>query len=64
MKLIPLKDYEILTLEVLKNRSMAENNPLNLLKGYKAKNTLKRIFEEVGQADFIFWVNFILDENE
>jgi hypothetical protein len=64
MKLIPLKDYEILTLEVLNNRSMAENNPLNLIKGYKTKNTLKRIFEQVGQADFIFWVNFILDENE
>jgi len=63
MKIL-IKDYKILKSKVLKNRSMAENNPLNLLKGYKADDTLKRIFEEVGEENFIERVNLILDENE
>ena len=43
---------------VLKNRSMAENDPMNILGSNKS---VDEFFEVVGQVEFIKAVNWILD---
>lgn len=59
------KDWKILEFEVLENRSMAENDPMNLIKATQPDDdTVKRIFEQVGKQNFIDFVNLVLDENE
>lgn len=43
---------------ILKNRSLAENNPLNLL---KIDGKFQALYESIGEKRFIDFVNGILD---
>lgn len=45
---------------ILRNRSLAENNPLNLLKFPK----LKEYYLNLGEKAFIEYVYKVLDDNE
>lgn len=55
------KLYMELTSVVIENRSLAENNPLNLL---KKSDICKDILNNRGEEYFIHIVEQILDENE
>lgn len=61
---ITIEQFEALEFEVLENRSTAENNPLNLVKGYQADSVLIDLLNEIGPEHFKEFVEAILDENE
>lgn len=61
---ITKKQFDVLEFEVLENRSLAENDPLNLVRGYQADNVLIDLLNEIGPENFRDYVWAILDENE